>query len=166
MGAGKILAIIGAILGILSVALFYILPELFCFWRIDGGPAISVYLGGFGFQSGVLGGIEYGPEYGEDIFMLIVAVLIVAGSVLALIGGLAGNKAVGILGGIILLAGPILLVVALFLELGSFADIAAILPPGENLLFGSVPGGSWGIWIGSFLAFGGGVLGLIGGATV
>ncbi len=45
--------------------------------------------GGFGFQSGVLGGIDYGPEYADGIFLLIVAVLIVAGSVLALIGGLA-----------------------------------------------------------------------------
>jgi len=167
MGAGKILAIIGGILGILSVGLFYILPDLFCVWRIDGGAAFSVYLGGFGFTSGSIMGVDIPPEYGEDIFMLIVAVLIVAGSALALIGGLAGNKAVGILGGIILLAGPILLVVALLLELGDFADAALIIDAlgGDTLLFGSGSGADWGLWISSFLALGGGVLGVIGGAT-
>lgn len=164
MGAGKILAIIGAILGILSVALFHLLPELFCFWRIDGGQAFSIYLGGFGFSSGWFMGIQIPPEYAEDIMLLIISVLIIAGSVIVLIGGLVENKAVGILGGIIILAGPILLILALILEMGNFENFATLL--GGSLLFGSMPGVSWGLWIGSFLALGGGVLGLIGGATV
>ena len=165
MGAGKIVAIIGGILGILSVVLYHIMPDLFALWRLDGGVGLSITLGGFGFTGGWFLGVEITPVYAEDIFLLIIAILIVAGGVLTLGGGLAGNKAVGILGGIILLAGPILLIVALLLTLGSFADLALILPPGSNLLFGSLPGASWGLWMGSFLALGGGVLGLIGGAT-
>lgn len=166
MGAGKIIAIIGGILGILSVVLYHIMPDLFNFWRIDGGPMFSITLGGFGFTSGWFMGVQIAPVYAEDIFLLIIAILIVAGGVLALVGGLVENKAVGILGGIVLLAGPILLIVALLLQLGSFADLALLFPPGESLLFGSLPGVNWGIWIGSFLALGGGVLGLVGGATV
>lgn len=60
---------------------------------------------------------------------------------------------------------PILLVIALFLELGYFEDMAAMLPSGENLFFGSVGGGDWGLDVCFLFAIGGGVLGIIGGAT-
>ena len=56
MGAGKILAIIGAILGIMSVTLYYILPELFYLWRIDASPVLSVYLEDLDFNLEYLGG--------------------------------------------------------------------------------------------------------------
>jgi len=172
MGAGKIIAIIGGILGILTIGLYYVLPEIFCLWRLDGDPIFSVFLGGFGFKTGTnailpppwpLG--DYGPEYAEDILVLLVGVLIVAGGALAIVGGLIGNKMIGILGGVLMIAGPILLTIALILELGDFEDMALLLGD-KSLLFGSETGVDWGLWIGSFLAIGGGVLGVIGGATV
>ncbi len=98
---------------------------------------------------------------------MIIGFLIIGGGVITFIGGVAGSKVVGILGGIILLAGPTLLLIELILKLGAFENIGTTWLPGENLLFGSYPGlAEWGIGIGSFLAIGGGVLGIIGGATV
>ncbi|MFX1326750.1 MAG: hypothetical protein ACFE91_01215 [Promethearchaeota archaeon] len=166
MGAGKILAIIGAIVGILSVVLYYLLPELFSYWRFDGGAALSVFLGGFGFANGSFMGVPYDPEYADDIFLLLVSILIIAGSALLLIGALVENKPLGIIGGIVCLGGPILLIIALFLELGNFADFAILLSPGDILLFGSMTGADWGLWIGTYMAIGAGAVGIIGGATL
>ncbi len=166
MGAGKVLAIIGGVLGALSVLLYYIAPEIFCLWRIDAPLALEVYIGGFGAWSGQFIAIPFGPEYSQDIILMIVGVLIIGGSVLTFIGGLAGSKVIGILGGIILLAGPILLLVALIAKLGAFGETIIPLLGDVNLLFGSMLGvADWGIYIGSYLAIGGGLLGIIGGAT-
>jgi len=165
MGAGKFIAIIGGILGILTIGLYFVLPEIFCLWRLDGAPFLSIFLGGFGSTTGEVLGVGYGPDYAEDIMLLIICVLIVAGGALAIIGGLVGNKIIGILGGVLMIVGPILLIVALFIEYGDFEDIALILG-GKSLFFGSELGVDWGLWIGFYLAIGGGVLGLIGGATI
>ena len=163
MGAGKIIAIIGGILGILCVALFYVLPEIFCFWRLET-PLGDLFLGGFGFQAGT--GID--PEYTEDILLLLVFTLSVAGGAIAIIGGLVESKALGIVGGIIMLVGPILLLIALFIEMGDFEDLAGVIGlfGGEGLIMGSAGGAEWGIWISTYLAFGAGALGLIGGAII
>ena len=165
MAAGKIIAIIGGILGILTIGLYFVLPEIFCLWRLDGAPFLSIFLGGFGSATGEALGVGYGPEYYEDIMLLIICVLIVAGGALAIIGGLIENKMIGILGGVLMIVGPILLIVALFIEYGDFEAIASLLG-GKSLFFGSEPGVDWGLWIGFYLAIGGGVLGLIGGATI
>ena len=150
MGAGKIIAIIGGILGILSIALYHILPEFFCLWRLDGGVALKVWLGGFGFTGGEQGGSGLDPEYAEEILFLIIAILIVAGGALAIIGGIVENKLIGILGGVAMLAGSITFIVGAFIEFGPFEDLAALIGTfgGENLLFGSAGGANWGIWIG------------------
>ncbi|KKN16107.1 hypothetical protein LCGC14_0979180 [marine sediment metagenome] len=168
MGAGKVFAIIGGILGALSVLLYYAAPEIFCLWRLNAPLVpLKLYFGGFGANSGELGAIPFPPEYSGDIILMIVGVLIISGSVLAFIAGIAESKKIGILGGIILLAGPILLLVEIIANLGIFGTIAATWLPGESLLFGSIFGaGDWGIYIGSYLAIGGGLLGLIGGATI
>ena len=121
MGAGKIIAIIGGILGILSVALFYVFPEIFSFWQLSGGGA-GMYLGGFAYWS------DAGDfAYTEDILLLIIFILIVAGGVIAIIGGLAENKVAGALGGLLMLIGPIILIIALAIELGDFSDLAALI---------------------------------------
>ncbi len=167
MGAGKVFAIIGGVLGVLSVVLYYIAPEIICLWRLDAGVTLKFFFGGFGSQSGELLTIPFPPEYSGDIILMIVSVLIIGGSVLTFIAGLTERKVVGILGGIILLAGPILLLIEVIAKIGVFETIAAVWLPGENLLFGSFPGvADWGIGIGSYLAIGGGILGIIGGATV
>ena len=168
MGAGKVFAIIGGILGALSVLLYYAAPEIFCLWRLNAPLVpLKLYFGGFGANSGELGAIPFPPEYSGDIILMIVGVLIISGSVLAFIAGIAESKKIGILGGIILLAGPILLLVALIAKMGVFGDTIVPLLGNVNLLFGSILGvADWGIYIGSYLAIGGGLLGLIGGATI
>ena len=55
---------------------------------------------------------------------------------------------------------------ALFLGLGIFEGLATTLPSGTTILFGSEAGVDWGILISTYLALGGGVLGVIGGATL
>ena len=126
----------------------------------------SLFVGGFGFVGGSFMGVPFEPEYAEDIFLLLTGVLIIGGSVLLLIGALVESKALGIVGGLIFLGGPILLILSLFLGLGIFEGLAATLPSGTTVLFGSQAGMDLGIWIGKFMAIGGGVLGVIGGATL
>jgi len=153
MGAGKFIAIIGGILGILTVALFYVLPEIFCFWRLET-PLGEYFLGGFGFRAGT-GLLESDPEYAEDILLLLMFTLSVAGGAIAIIGGLIESKVIGIVGGIIMLACPIILLIALFIEIGDFEDLAFIIGlfGGEGLIMGSEAGAEWGIWISTYLAF-------------
>ena len=166
MGAGRIIAIIGGVLGILSIVLFHVLPEFFCFWRLDAGAVIKIWEGGFGFVAGETGGTPIDPDYSEEIIWLIVGILVVAGGALSILGGLVENKLIGALGGLVMLAGPIIYIIFAALVIGPFEDLAALLGSVDSLLFGSQPGVSWGLWIGSFLAIGGGVLGIIGGATL
>lgn len=172
--AGKILAIIGAIIGALPIALYYVLPEIFALWRFDGGDTFTRWLGGFGFVSGTTLGDDFGVEYYEDVLLLLIGVVIVVGAVLLIIGALVEVKALGIIGGLAVIAGPILLMIGLFLELGDFADIADMLEAGgltdKNLVFGSGKVGTlqldWGMWIGTWIVFAGGGVGVIGGALV
>jgi hypothetical protein len=160
MGAGKLIAIIGGILGILSIVLFYVLPDFFCLWRIYGGGD-SINIGGFGAGAGTIMGIDFGPEDAEDTLLVIIGVLLVAGGAIAIIGGLIENKMIGVLGGIIMLAGPILLSVELLLKTGFWDGFTQ-----DNLFLGSAGGANWGVWIGFFMGIGGGVLGLVGGASL
>ncbi|MEE9376751.1 MAG: hypothetical protein V3V33_01805 [Candidatus Lokiarchaeia archaeon] len=90
--------------------------------------------------------------------MLIIAILIVTGGAIVIIGGLIGNKFFGILGGVVMLAGAILLTIAIFSKSGIFDDIAQTLLV-DNFFWGSEPIVDWGVWIGFFLAIGGGVWG-------
>jgi hypothetical protein len=54
----------------------------------------------------------------------------------------------------------------LIAKLGVFGETLIPLMGDVNLLAGSIPGvADWGIGIGSYLAIGGGILGIIGGAT-
>jgi hypothetical protein len=164
MGSGRLIAIIGGVLGILSVVLFHLFPEIFAFWRIEGGGG-GIYLGGFAFE--YLVGSD--PAYTEDILLLIIFILVVAGGALAIVGGLIENKLIGTLGGLLRLVGPILFIISLAIELGDFSDLAALVEfsTGERfLLFGSAAGLDWGLWVGTFLALGAGVIGLIGGLKV
>jgi hypothetical protein len=167
MGAGKVLAIIGGVLGVLSVVLYYIAPEILNLWRLDSTLwSVRVYIGGFGAWSGEWLAIPFPIAYSEDFILMIISVLIIGGSIITFISGIVESKVVGILGGIILLAGPTLLLVEIIAKLGIFGDIIVPLMGDVNLLFGNIPGSAdWGIGISSYLAIGGGILGIIGGAT-
>ena len=84
-------------------------------------------------------------------------------------------KAAGIVGGILILVSPLMLIIDLLVSAGDFAAIIMSLggPPGASVFWGSflISGPpdvllSWGLWIGFFISLGGGVLGVIGGATL
>ncbi|KKN39193.1 hypothetical protein LCGC14_0745770 [marine sediment metagenome] len=166
MGVGRIFAIIGGLLGILSMVLFYFMPEIFNLWRFaDEGSFVFIYIGGFGSWSREIP-INLGIRFSEDIFLLIVSLLIVGGSALSIIAGVKGSKTLGILGGFILLAGPVLFLLEVITQIGVIGDVLEIIPllSSFNLVFGNA-GAQWGIWISYFLTIGGGLLGIIGGAT-
>ena len=168
MGVGRIIAIIGGLLGIISMILFYFMPEIFNLWRfVDVGSTVYVYIGGFGSWSRDIG-FNFGIRFSDDIFLLIVSLLIVVGSVLVIIAGVKGSKIFGILGGVILLGGPALFMVEIIAQIGVIGDFLELVPllGSFNLFFGDVAGAQWGIWISSFLTIGGGILGIIGGATI
>ena len=166
MGAGKIIALVGGVLGIIAVVLFYVMPEIFCFWRFDADPVLAIFLGGFGSSSGVVGGVDQEIQYAEDVYLLLMGILVVAGGGVALVGALVDNKGIAVLGGLLMLVGSAILLIALGLELGDFEDVAALLPSDENLFFGSLGTADWGLYTSFFLAIGGGVLGVIGGALI
>ncbi len=177
MRGSKYIALIGAILGILTVVLFYLLPEMFYLWGIKatGTENLRFYLGGFysvGYTFSPLGLLDIEFIQTLEPILFIVSVLITGGFVITLIGSLEGKRSTGIGGGITLLLGPVLLMIALLTGMGTlFGELASILGLiGQNLLFGSLSSMgttmSWGLGSGFFVALAGGVLGVIGGALM
>jgi len=175
LGAGKGIAIVGAVIGLMSVLLSFIAPQIFSWYRIEissMGITGKIYITGIGTVVSVPAGAPIG---GFAIFELIGGILLIIGAIVCIIGAVKELKAAGIVGGILILLGPLLLIMDLLLGLGEFTEVLAFLggPADVNALWGSItivgPPDflvSWGIWIGSFLALAGGVLGLIGGASV
>ncbi len=150
------------------MVLFYFMPEIFNLWRfVDEGSNVFIYIGGFGSWSRDIG-FNFGIRFSDDIFLLIVSLLTVGGSVLLFIAGVKGSKIVGILGGVILLAGPALFLLEIITKIGIIGDVLGLIPAlgSFSLWFGNLSGAVWGIWISSFLVIGGGVLGIIGGVTI
>lgn len=173
MGAGKVLALIGAIVGLVSVALSFVLPAFFGWFRIEGAvggiTVIGFYITGLG--TFAVTGFPGFP--GIAIFELIGGIVLIIGAIVCIIGAVKESKVAGIVGGILILVAPILLLLDLLIGMSGFSILIETLggPPGASVLWGSfvpAPGVllSWGIWIGTFVALGGGVLGLIGGATL
>ena len=164
MGAGKIIAIIGAIVGILSVLLGLLLPELFSWYRLDV-PMGGLYLTGFGTNIA-----DPSPSPVDEIAMLVLigGILVIAGAVACVIGAFAEKKILGILGGLLMIVGPLLLLVDIMMGMSEFMEFMESFTgdSGVDLLFGGVGPADWGIWIGFGMGIGGGVVGLIGGATV
>ena len=112
-----------------------------------------------------MGGI---PPLTDIIFLtLIGAMALIGGAIILIIGAAKEIKAMGIIGGVLTLIAPILLLINLFVGIYDFQAIV-----GEpNVFWGLIEVGpgvffSWGVWIGFFMALVGGVLGLVGGATV
>ncbi|MFW9773159.1 MAG: hypothetical protein ACFFEO_13475 [Candidatus Thorarchaeota archaeon] len=175
MGAGKILSIIAAVLALAVIALSFALPNIFGLYRIEFtalGITFGAYITGIGtFMS--TGGL---PPLGQlAIFELIGGILVIVGAVVLIVGAVKEMKAAGIVGGILVLLGPILLIIDMLIGLSDFATLIALLggPAGATPLWGSftITGPpdilmAWGIWIGTFITAGAGVLGIIGGATL
>ncbi len=83
MGAGKVFAIIGGVLGVLSVLLYYIAPDILNLWRLEAPGTLSIFFGGFGSRSGEAL-TPFGPEYSGDIILMIIGFLIIGGGVILL----------------------------------------------------------------------------------
>ena len=173
MGSGKTLALIGAVLALITLALSFVVPNFFGWYRVEVssmGMTVGIYITGLGTIAIVPAII---PIAGIDIFVLIGGILLIVGAIACIIGGVKESKAAGIIGGVLILLSPLILIIDLLIGLGEFAAMIQLLggPAGASVLWGSItiPGPmtlTWGIWIGSFLSLGAGVLGLIGGATV
>ncbi|MFX1410532.1 MAG: hypothetical protein ACFFA6_09280 [Promethearchaeota archaeon] len=172
--AGKVLAIIGAVIGILSVVLAFAMPALFSWYHIDlsgAGYSGGLYVTAFG---GIMEeGILSSPTDEIITLVLIGGILVLAGAALCIVSALTELKPLGLIGGILMILGPLFLIFDLMGQMSEFAEFMDSLATAydSNVFFGSFspyPGISfnWGIWIGFFLAIGGGVVGLIGGATV
>ena len=167
MGAGKVIAIIGASISLASLFLSLILPEWFGWYRAsitDGITTVGLYLTGFGnfISTGLF------PPLTDIIYLtLIGAFVIIVGAIILIIGAAKEIKAMGIIGGVLTLIGPILLLSSLVVGIYDWQGLIGQ----PNVFWGleeALPGLwlLWGVWIGFFMALVGGVLGLVGGATV
>jgi len=178
MGKGKIIAIIGAVVGILSVVLSLVLPELFGWYRVHAsvlGVEAGYYLHGFGIFDALNSALLPMPPGVDEMVLLVMigGILMIAGAVVCGLGAFVENKILGILGGLLMIVGPLLLLVDIMTGMSEFIEFVELFTgeSGVGLLFGSTspaPGVtlSWGIWIGYFMGIGGGFVGLIGGALV
>ena len=176
MGAGKILALIGAIVGLVGVVLSLIVPQFFGWWRLEitqlGILFGGLYITGLGTTAGT--GIFALMPMGMTIITLIGGIVLIIGAIACIIGTVKELKVAVIVGGILILLSPILLIIDLLTGAAMLGQLVASIigSPVTNLFWGSfIPPGppalvSWGIWIGAFMPLAGGVLGLIGGATI
>ena len=178
MGKGKIIAIVGAVIGALSVVLSLVLPELFGWYRSHVsvvGLEAGYYLHGFGiFDTSNSLLLPMPPGVDEMVLLVMIGgILMIAGAVVCALGAFVEKKFLGLLGGLLMIVGPLLLLVDIMTGMSEFIEFLELFngESGVGLLFGSTspaPGVtfSWGLWIGFFLAIGGGIVGLIGGATI
>ena len=164
MGTGKIVALVGAVVGILSVLLGLILPELFSWYRLSV-PGGGLYLTGFGTD---IFDPSPGPDLEMAMLVLVGGILVIVGAVACLASAFVENKMIGILGGLLMIVGPLLLIVDVITGMSEFMEFMEFFTgdSGADLLFGSVGPVDWGLWIGFGMAIGGGVIGLVGGALV
>jgi len=176
---GKTIVIVGAVVGLLSIFLSFILPQYFGWYRIEGSVGGSVVIGLYITGLGTITTI--GPPGGPSgivILELIGGIIFMVGAILCIIGVLLPMfykeiKALNNVGGILMLVAPLFLIIDVQIISGpEFRDFISTLagsPTAVSMFWGSIRVGpdaviNWGIWIGSFTAFGAGVLGLVGGS--
>lgn len=173
MKIGKIIAIIGAIIGLASIFLSFIAPELFSWYRYEitgiGGSG-GYYLTGFGTV------IDLGNTSTKEISILgvIGGCLVIIGSILCIVATVKETKGMGVLGGVLMLIAPILLVIDFIVGWSELArniqDNLDIFITRDwfweekfTVMFDTY---NWGLWIGFFLGISGGAIGLIGGLAI
>ncbi len=177
MGKGKIVAIIGAAVGIASVLLSLAIPALFSWYHYDvdatGYGSFGIYLTAFGT---IVEDMPYPVSIDMVTLVLIGGIMVLAGAGLCIVSGVTEMKPLGIIGGILMIVGPLMLIFDLIGEVSDFAEdmnnMADALD--TNVFFGSYSytyygftvNYGFGLWIGFFMAIGGGVVGLIGGVSV
>jgi len=181
---GRVIAIVAGIIGILAVLLYMVLPDFFAFWRFDAygipGAEFKLWIGGFAQKSGEglqlvldqFGVTEGEITYTEDMILTIIAIAIIAGGALCIIGGLLENRIIGLLGGVAMLLGVIAFIVGLAIQFGDFADLGDLIDAfgGDTLLFGSGASGGldadWGLGLAAWFGIGAAAAGVIGGILI
>ncbi|MFX1410531.1 MAG: hypothetical protein ACFFA6_09275 [Promethearchaeota archaeon] len=168
--AGKVLAIIGATVGVVCVLFSLVVPGLFSWYcqRVSsGGSSANLYLTPFGTFVG-----DDFPEPDEIVSLVLIGgILVLAGASLCIVGVAKEMKSFGIIGGILMILGPTLLVFDLIGQVSEFSEdmhILAVAYDG-NVFFSNLspsPGVTitLGLYFGYVISNVGGVLGLIGGA--
>lgn len=175
--AGKLLALLGGLLAILTIALFYVMPTVFAWWGVSvttSGTVVSSFsVGGFSSISASALGTTSTGFTTADIYLILEGVLIIVGAIMAILGALKESKGIGMLGGILILVGPILLIYALVSGLGVFEiyqSTYTLAGMTGTLIMGSFDFGvtsfNYGLQIGGYLLIISGVIGLIGGLTI
>lgn len=172
MGKGRVVAIIGTALGAASVLLSLVMPVFFAWYRLalTGAYTADLNLTGFGT---VITDPSPGPIEEIAMLVLIGGILVLAGAAVCIVGALTEQKVLGIIGGIAMIVGPLLLVVDLLLITSDFAEYMHTNwadPLNKSIFFGTESGGgltvTFGLFVGFYMAIGGGILGMIGGALV
>jgi len=172
-GFGKIVTVIGASLGLASVLLSLIFPELWGWYRFKSssfGFSQSFYLTGFG----TVGAIPpFSFFTGIAILVAIGGLLVILGSILCIVASVKKAKAMGFLGGVLIILGPILLMIDILAGISAYGEYIKFYLDlfvttnvfwniGSTMVFTY----SWGIGIGFFMGAAGGVLGSIGGLAL
>ncbi|MFX1314777.1 MAG: hypothetical protein ACFE9T_02865 [Promethearchaeota archaeon] len=147
------------------------MPVLFSWYHLQltGGYTGGLYLTAFGNSISDPSGLDLEMA----MLVLIGGILVLVGAALCIFGAFTEKKPLGIIGGLVMIVGPLLLVMDLLLVISEFAEFMDTNwadPLNKSIFFGTESGGGttavWGLWIGFYMAIAGGVLGLIGGASV
>jgi len=175
--AGKLLLLLAGLLAILAIALFYVMPDIFGLWGVTsvlaGVTIDSMTFGGFSsFQNVTLLGTQ--SSLAMDLYLMAGAALVVIGAIIAILGALKESKGIGMLGGLLILAGPLLLIASLIMGLGVFGNYLSAytnLGMTGTLIMGSIDFAgvgtlTYGLKIGAYMLIAAGVIGLIGGMTL
>jgi hypothetical protein len=173
MKIGKIIAIIGAIIGLASILLSFIVPELFSWYRYEvssWGSSGGWYLTGIGTVTDI--GNTSSMEL--SILGVVGGSLVILGSILCIVATVKESKGMGVIGGLLMLLAPILLVIDFLVGM---SELAGVINDNldifitrdwywEEKFTALVTTYMWGLWVGFFLGIAGGAIGLIGGILI
>ncbi|MFX1496303.1 MAG: hypothetical protein ACFFBH_02135 [Promethearchaeota archaeon] len=171
MKAGKLLTIIAASIAVVSILLGLIAPQYFGWYRIEGYTGDSLVVGLYTTGFGTI--VTMPPGYVPFQIMnltLVSGIVLIIGAILCINGALVEKRTLINIGGILIIITPLLSLIDVQLVSGNFyINVLDILggPEFGTLIWGSYtigPGSVliWGIWIGAFIAFGAGILALVG----
>ncbi len=180
MGNGKFVAIIGGIIGIVFVLLSLVGGKFLSWYQfsgeivgIYGSSSGGLYLTAFG---DIISDPTGGPEFEIATLVLLGGIMVLAGAGLCIVGGATEKKPLGIIGGILMILGPMMIIFDLVGEVSEFSEYINDLSTAydSNVFFGSFSETygyysldfTWSLTIGFFITIGGGVVGLIGGALI
>lgn len=174
MGKGKNIAIAGGAIGIASVLLSLVFPTYFSWYRreiqeetlwVSYDISAGLYLTALGIL------LENGITGPDEIVTLVLigGVMVLAGAGLCLFAGIKEIKPFGIIGGILMILGPLMLIFDLIGEVSEFSKDMHDLY--NNVFYGKYNLSAdnifvGGLHIGTAIPYVGGILGLIGGATL